>query len=232
MSSEGRLTRGASGGVPGGNGLLMGAGLGLSSQGLHYVKGETHMQLTQPLWKGLSPHQVKYIRIAIALLSTATGIFDGTYTGWTPYIWYLVDLCLLMTVITQWGLVVVHFFPFQPGLSCGVNFLLQITLPLQIANTLLYWLFFYTRGSLHWNDTATYVHPLFLYIVPVLLLIIELSLNQVIYNRSYLLHMSAFYVAYLPMTYIGKFALGYPPYEFLTWDNFFSYVVVIGLGLL
>ena len=77
-----------------------GAPVGRSSVGLHYIKGETHIQLTQPLWEKLTPTHLKYIRIAIALINTITGIFDATYTGWSPYFWYFVDWCLVLTVAT------------------------------------------------------------------------------------------------------------------------------------
>lgn len=148
-----------------------------SSVGLHYIQGEMNLQLTQPLWEKLSKDHLKWIRITIALINTVTGIFDACYTGWQPYFWYYSDWCLVLTVATQWGLVIAHFFPFHPGISKVVNFLFQIVLPMELSMTLLYWAFFYSSGSMHLSSTSTYVHPVFLYIVPAILLIIEWSLN-------------------------------------------------------
>ena len=108
----------------------------------------------------------------------------------------------------------------------------QVVLPLELALTLLYWVFFYTQGSLHWNQTETYVHPMFLYITPSLLLIVEASLNQVMYEYSNLKWVILIYCCYLPLTYFGKFALGYYPYQFITWTTLYSYFMVISLGLL
>ena len=98
--------------------------------------------------------------------------------------------------------------------------------------TLIYWIFFYTKGSLHWNDTQTYVHPIFLYILPSILLLIELSVDQVMYYSKNLIYMLAIYGAYLPLTFIGKSVLGYYPYPFITWTTFYSYFMLISLGLL
>jgi hypothetical protein len=129
-------------------------------------------------------------------------------------------------------MVVVHFFPFHPGLSKGVNFLFQVTLPMTVAITLVYWIFFYQAGSMHLNSTVTYVHPIFLYLFPALFLILELCLNSIIYNTKYLVHMVIIFLAYCPMTFLGKFVLGYFPYYFITWDTLGSYLTLLGLGTL
>lgn len=168
----------------------------------------------------------------MALLNTVTGIFDATYTGWSPYFWYFIDWCLVLTIVTQWGVVVVHFFPFHHGLSRAVNFMFQVVLPMTCAITLLYWVFFYQSGSMHADSTSTYVHPVFLYIVPALLLVVEWCLNSIFYQYKYVLYMLAIYCVYMPMTYIGKFVLGYFPYPFITWDTLYSYVMLLFLGLL
>ena len=168
----------------------------------------------------------------MAMINTITGIFDASYTGWSPYFWYFIDWCLVLTVATQWGVVIVHFFPFHAGLSRAVNFMFQIVLPMTCAITLLYWCFFYSSGSMHLNSTVTYVHPIFLYIFPALLLIIEWCLNSIMYQNKYVLYLVAIYCVYMPMTYIGKFFLGYFPYSFITWDTLYSYVMLILLGLL
>ena len=34
------------------------------------------------------------------------------------------------------------------------------------------------------------------------------------------------------MTYLGKFALGYFPYYFMTWDNMGTFVTLFGLGVI
>jgi hypothetical protein len=98
--------------------------------------------------------------------------------------------------------------------------------------TLLYWLFFYTAGSLHWNDAGTYVHPIFLYLTPAFFLLIELSLNSVVFAPSNLLWALLIYLAYVPLTYIGRYILGYFPYPFITWDTLDSYLVLLGFGAL
>ncbi len=98
--------------------------------------------------------------------------------------------------------------------------------------TLLFWLFFYTRGSMHFNDTATYVHPIFLYLTPAILLLIELSLNSVIFLQKNLLYALLIYVVYVPLTYIGKYFLGYFPYSFITWNTMYSFLLLGGLGVL
>jgi len=212
--------------------LLLSGGGRTSQVALHYVKGETHLQLTQPIWAGLDPGRLKWIRIAIALINTATGIFDSTYTGWSPFFWYFVDWCLILTLLTQWGMVIVHFFPFHAGLSKAVNFLFQVTLPMTVAITLMYWVIFYQWGSMHLSTTVSYVHPIFLYIVPATFLTVELCLNSIMYQRKHLLPMVIVYLAYVPMTYLGSFALGYFPYAFITWDTLASYLYLLGLGLL
>lgn len=203
-----------------------------SNNGLHFTKGETHLQLTQPLWEKLSSGNLKTIRIFFAIVNTLTAIFDASYTGWKPFIWYFSDWCLLLSLLTQWGLVLVHFFPFHPGLSNKVNFLLQVTIPLEVSMTLLFWLFFYTWGSIHFSDTSTYVHPIFLYLTPALFLLIELSLNSVIFNIKNLLWALIIYLVYVPWTYFGKYFLGYFPYSFITWKTVYSFVWLGGLGLL
>lgn len=99
----------------------------------------------------MSANQLKIIRLVIAIVNTITGVFDSSITGWSPFLWYFIDWCLLLTLATQWGMVIVHFFPFHPGLSKGVNFLFQVTLPMTVAITIIYWLFFYQAGSMHAN---------------------------------------------------------------------------------
>jgi hypothetical protein len=103
---------------------------------------------------------------------------------------------------------------------------------MELAITLLYWLFFYTSGSLHWNETETYVHPIFLYITPCLCLLVEASLNQVIFYYENLKWVLIIYLCYVPLTYLGKFVLGYYPYPFITWTTFNSYFMLFSLGLL
>jgi hypothetical protein len=129
-------------------------------------------------------------------------------------------------------MVIVHYFPFQSGLSKGVNFLFQVTLPMTLAITVMYWVFFYSWGSMHFNTTVTYVHPIFLYIFPAFFLFVELCLNSAIYQRKYLLPMVGIYAAYVPMTYLGYYALGYFPYSFITWDSLNSFLYLLGLGAL
>lgn len=180
----------------------------------------------------MTQNQLRLIRILIALTNTITGIFDASYTGWSPFFWYFIDWCLIMTLATQWGMVIVHFFPFHPTLSRGVKFLFQVTLPMTSAITIIYWLFFYHMGSMHISDAATYVHPIFLYLFPALFLVVEWWLNSIMFESKYLLHMIIIYLVYCPMTYFGKYALGYFPYFFITWDTFGSYVTLLGLGVL
>jgi hypothetical protein len=79
---------------------------------MHFTKGETNLLLTQPLWRSIKPNTLRTIRLAIALINTICAIFDASYTGWKPYFWYLADWCLFLTLLTQWGLIAVHFFPF------------------------------------------------------------------------------------------------------------------------
>lgn len=188
--------------------------------------------MTKPLWDKLTPNNLKWIRIAIAVTNTITGIVDASYTGWKPYFWYFVDWCLVMTLATQWGLVLVHLFPFYPGLSNAVNFIFQVALPMTLSVTIIYWLFFANASSMHWNTSEDYVHPIFLYILPALLLIVECCLNSIIYNLKYLIYLLVIYLAYMPMTYLGKFVLGYFPYYFITWDTWYSYAILFGLGML
>jgi len=180
----------------------------------------------------MTQNQLRLIRIIIAVTNTITGLFDSSFTGWSPFFWYFIDWCLIMTLVTQWGMVAVHFFPFHPALSKGVNFLFQITLPMTSAITLIYWVFFYHAGSMHINDTETYVHPIFLYIFPAFFLILEWWLNSIMYNMKYLMHMVIIYLVYCPMTYLGKYFLGYFPYFFITWDTLGSYVTLLGLGII
>ena len=40
------------------------------------------------------------------------------------------------------------------------------------------------------------------------------------------------YLAYVPMTYFGSYALGYFPYAFITWNTVASYLYLTGFGLL
>lgn len=105
-------------------------------------------------------------------------------------------------------------------------------MPWTIAITLLYWKFFYTHGSMHANDVDTYVHPVFLYIVPALFLVIEYFLNQIIFDYKKIINLMVVYAIYLPFTYLGKFVLGYFPYSFITWSTWYSYAVLIALALL
>jgi hypothetical protein len=126
----------------------------------------------------------------------------------------------------------VHFFPFHPSLSKGVNFLFQVTLPLTISITIAYWVFYYHAGSMHINNVSTYVHPIFLYFLPAALLLVEVALNSLTYQPRCLLPMLGIYLCYVPLTYFGHFFLGYYPYPFITWDTVASYLILIGLGLL
>jgi hypothetical protein len=103
---------------------------------------------------------------------------------------------------------------------------------MELAITLLFWLVFYTSGSMHWNQTETYVHPIFLYITPCLCLLFEGALNQVIFDIANLKWVVIIYLCYVPFTYLGKFALGYYPYFFITWDTFYSYFMLFFLGLI
>ena len=109
-----------------------------------------------------------------------------------------------------------------------MNFLFQVVLPIELAMTLLFWLFFYLSGSsLHWTDTESYVHPVFLYITPCLLMLVEGALNQVIFDYANLKWVLVIYAGYLPLTYLGKYALGYYPYPFITWTTWYSYFMII-----
>lgn len=60
----------------------------------------------------------------------------------------------------------------------------------------------------------------------------EWCLNSVMYINKYVIYMIGVYVVYMPMTYIGKFVLGYFPYYFITWDTWYSYIMLFTLGLL
>lgn len=108
----------------------------------------------------------------------------------------------------------------------------QIVFPMSLAITLLYWKFFYSYGSMHLNDINSYVHPVFLYLIPALMLLVEFSLNSIIFEYKKIVHLLILYVIYLPMTYLGKFSLGYYPYYFITWNTFYSYAVLFALGLI
>ena len=44
--------------------------------------------------------------------------------------------------------------------------------------------------------------------------------------------MIGIYAAYVPMTYLGYYALGYFPYSFITWDSLNSFLYLLGLGAL
>eukprot|EP00347_Sterkiella_histriomuscorum_P019091 403342983 len=101
-----------------------------------------------------------------------------------------------------------------------------------VAITLLYWKFFYSHGTMHINDIETYVHPVFLYIVPALFLVIEYALNQIIFDYKKIVHLMILYVIYLPFTYIGKLSLGYFPYYFINWSTWYSYAVLIALAIM
>lgn len=180
----------------------------------------------------MTKHQLKWIRLALAVIHTCTGIFDASYTGWKPFLWYYSDWLFLMIMLVQWCLVFVHFFPFNSKFNRFTLSLFQIVLPMEFGMTLLYWRYFYTIGSIHWNSTETYVHPIFLYIVPALLLLIEWLLNSIMYQYIKVLHMLVIYIIYVPMTYFGKFALGYYPYYVVTWNNWSSFAVLIGLALM
>ena len=73
---------------------------------------------------------------------------------------------------------------------------------------------------------------MFLYILPAFLLIVEWCLNSIMYVNRYVIWMLVVYCCYMPMTYIGYFFLGYVPYPFITWNTLYSYVVLLGLGIL
>ncbi len=40
------------------------------------------------------------------------------------------------------------------------------------------------------------------------------------------------YVAFLPTTYFGKYALGYYPYPFIDWQTWYSYAVLLALAIM
>ena len=44
--------------------------------------------------------------------------------------------------------------------------------------------------------------------------------------------MMAIYLSYVPLTFLGYYALGYFPYAFISWDTWYSYFMLIVLGLL
>ena len=108
----------------------------------------------------------------------------------------------------------------------------QIVFPMEIAITLMYWCFLYSHGSMYWGSVSKYVHPILLYIIPAVMLILEWLINSImfVYNRIVIIMM--IYIVYVPMTYIGYFALGYYPYSIITWDNWYSFEVLIALGIL
>lgn len=103
---------------------------------------------------------------------------------------------------------------------------------MMLANTLLYWKFFYLFGSVQFNDFDSYVHPVFLYLLPAVTILIEYCLNSVIFDYKKIIHLMVVYIVYLPFTYLGKFVLGYYPYAFLTWNTWYSYFVLLALALL
>jgi hypothetical protein len=103
---------------------------------------------------------------------------------------------------------------------------------MEVAMTLLYWKFFYSHGSMHANDITTYAHPVFLYIVPALFLMIEYGLNQIIFDYKKIIHLMILYAIFIPFTYLGKFVLGYFPYPFIDWSTWYSYAVLIALGIM
>ena len=188
--------------------------------------------MTNSFIESISSEKLLIIRIIFALFNTSTAIFDASYTGWKPFMWYFSDWCLFLTIITQWGVVLAHFFPKYPPLSNIIIIFLQMVTPLQLSMTILYWVFFYTKGSLHWSDASTYVHPIFLYLTPCILLLIDLTLNTLSYTIKPLFFMIMFYLLFIPFTYIGKYYLGYFPYPFITWNSFSSFVWLFGLGIL
>lgn len=108
----------------------------------------------------------------------------------------------------------------------------QVNLPMEIAITILYWKFFYSHGSMHITDINTYAHPVFLYIVPALFLLIEYSINSIVFDYKKIIHLMILYAIYIPFTYIGKFFLGYFPYPFISWNDWYSFAVLIALAIL
>ena len=107
-----------------------------------------------------------------------------------------------------------------------------MTAPLELSMTLLFWIFFYRWGSMHFSETATYVHPIFLYLTPALFILIELTLNSVIYIHKNLRWALLIYLIFVPFTYIGKYFLGYFPYPMITWNTTYSFVLLGGTALL
>jgi len=184
------------------------------------------------LWKFLNKDKLKWIRLAFAIIDTLTGIFDSSVTGWVPFLWYYADWALFLTITTQWLLVAVHFFPFNAKLNNFVHSFYQAVLPMCMSITLLYWKFFYTHGSMHFNNVNTYVHPFFLYIVPAFLLLVEYVLDSIIFEYKKLALLMILYLVYLPFTWLGKFVLGYWPYPFITWNTWYSYGLLLALALL
>ena len=168
----------------------------------------------------------------MAVINTITGIYDASITGWKPFLWYYADWALFFTLATQWCLFIAHFFPFNAKFNNAVHTMYQVNLPMEVSITILYWKFFYTHGTMHLNDVNTYAHPVFLYIVPALFLMVEYFLNQIVFDYKKIINLMVLYVIYLPFTYIGKWFLGYFPYQFITWNTWYSYAVLIALAIM
>ncbi len=95
---------------------------------------------------------------------------------------------------------------------------------MEVSITLIFWIFYYAKGSMHMNDFTTYVHPIFLYILPAIALVIETCLNSISFAYLNVIYLVAIYIIYVPFTYLGRFALGYYPYSFVTWSDWNTYL--------
>ena len=179
----------------------------------------------------MTKSQFKWARLALALTHTVTGIIDMSVTGWKPFIWYYADWQLVLTLVTQWCLVIVHFFPFNAKLNSFVHHMFQIVFPMEVAITLIYWTFFISRMQQS-SQYAAYIHPIFQYILPCLMLITEWVLNAIIFQYNKIVYVLVVYLLYVPLTYIGQFVLGYYPYPFITWNDLSSFGVLLALGIL
>ena len=158
---------------------------------------------------------------------TALG-YDAYLTGWKDYIWYYSDWSSMFTLLTVISISYAYFIPtYTSSYDYFISSLFEVTLPLNMVVTLMYWGAYFTPSMLNWSDPDTYARPFLLHVLPLVVMLIEWSLNNIQFNYYYtFLYLIYIYLCYIPLTYIGKDFLGFYAYSFINYnmDSFSAFI--------
>lgn len=94
---------------------------------------------------------------------------------------------------------------------------------------ILYWTARFDPSLVNFNDFNTLVHPIFLHALPLVFLMIDASLNTIVFEYATTWKYSLYViVSYLPMLYLGEYAMGFLPYSFINFKDYMTVVWMVG----